>query len=177
MSKRNRTHLALGVLLILASVALLVMKFIPTFASMFQFTLNWPAWIIIGGCCFLLLGLILGEPELAIPACIFAGVGGILYYQLSKNDFTSWTFFWTLIPGFAGVGNILSGIIGGNLKKMMAEGFRLILISAILFVLLSSIFGRNQIWGNNTEFALAGFLLLAGLWLIIRGLIRSSKVQ
>ena len=41
---------------------------------------------------------------MAVPACIVAGIGGILYYQNMTGDWASWAYAWTLIPGFVGVG-------------------------------------------------------------------------
>jgi hypothetical protein len=174
MSKRNRTHLTLGVILILVAVGMLVLKAYPSLSEYFHFEMIWPLWVILGGGFFLLMGLITGEPDLAIPASIFVGVGGILYYQQNTQDWASWSFMWTLIPGFAGIGNILAGLIGANFRKSIYEGFRLLIISSVMFLFFASIFGRLNILGTNKDFILAGLLLVFGVWLIIRGLIHQQ---
>jgi len=172
MSKRNRTQLTLGIILILIAVAMLVFKANPSLSEYIQISMGWPTWIIIGGGIFLLFGLLVGEPDMAIPASIFAGVGSILYYQNASQDWSSWSYMWTLIPGFAGVGNILAGLFGAKFRKSISEGFRLLFISTIMFLIFASMFGGLVILGPNKEFILAGLLILFGIWLIIRGLIR-----
>ena len=171
MSKRNRSHLTLGIILILLAIGMLVLKANPSLKEYIHFDLIWPMWVILGGALFLFLGLLIGEPDLAIPASIFAGVGGILYYQSLSNDWSSWAFMWTLIPGFAGVGNILAGLIGADFRKSIKEGFRLVVISLVMFLIVASIFGRLNILGPNKDFIVAGLMLLFGIWLLIRGLI------
>lgn len=177
MSKRNRTQLTLGIILILIAAILLVFKANPSLAAYINIDMSWPTWIIIGGGIFLLFGLLVGEPDLAIPASIFAGVGSILYYQNTSQDWASWSYMWTLIPGFAGVGNILAGLIGANFRKSFSEGFRLIFISTIMFLIFGSMFGGLAILGANKEFIIAGLLILFGIWLIIRGLIRPQASE
>jgi len=172
MSKRNRTQLTLGIILILIAAGMLLFKANPSLREYIHIDMEWPTWIIIGGGIFLLFGLIIGEPDLAIPASIFAGVGSILYYQNASQDWTSWSYMWALIPGFAGIGNILAGLIGANLRRSISEGFRLVFISTIMFLIFGSIFGGLAILGPNKEFILAGILILFGIWLIVRGLIR-----
>jgi len=172
MSKRNRTQLTLGIILIVIAAGLLLFKANPSLAEYIQIDMGWPTWIIIGGGIFLLFGLLVGEPDLAIPASIFAGVGSILYYQNASQDWSSWSYMWTLIPGFAGVGNILAGLLGAKFRKSISEGIRMLFISTIMFLIFGSMFGGLAILGPNKEFILAGLLILFGIWLIIRGLIR-----
>lgn len=64
----------------------------------------WPMWVIGAGALVFLIGLITGNPGMAIPASIVAGIGGILYYQETTGNFSSWSYMWTLIPGFVGNG-------------------------------------------------------------------------
>ncbi|MFH2037935.1 MAG: hypothetical protein ABIJ65_00715 [Chloroflexota bacterium] len=172
MSKRNRTQLSLGIILIIIAVGLLIFKANPSLGEYIRIDMGWPIWIIIGGCIFLLFGLLVGEPDMAIPASIFAGVGSILYFQNTSQEWSSWSYMWTLIPGFAGVGNILAGLFGAEFRKSISEGFRLMFISIIMFLIFGSMFGGLAILGPNKEFILAGLLILFGIWLIIRGLFR-----
>jgi hypothetical protein len=152
MSKQNRTHLALGIILIMLAIIMLILKSNPSLAEYIHFEMVWPMWVVFGGVLFLLIGLLSGEPDMAVPASIFAGVGGILYYQQITQDWSSWSYLWTLIPGFAGVGNILSGFLGANFRKSIAEGFRSLIISILLFLVVASIFGKLSILGPNKDF-------------------------
>lgn len=172
MSKRNRTQLTLGIILILMAATMLLFKANPSLTENIHIEMSWPTWIIIGGGIFLLFGLLIGEPDMAIPASIIAGVGSILYYQNANQNWSSWAYMWTLIPGFAGVGNILAGLFGAKFRKSISEGIRLIFISTIMFLIFASMFGELAILGHNKEFIIAGLLILFGIWLIIRGLVR-----
>lgn len=177
MTKRNRTQLTLGILLILFAATMLVFKANPSLAEYIQIEMSWPTWIIIGGGIFLLFGLLVGEPDMAIPASIFAGVGSILYYQDASQNWSSWAYMWTLIPGFAGVGNILAGLFGANFRRSISEGFKMLFISTIMFLIFGSMFGGLAILGPNKEFIIAGLLILFGIWLIIRAFLRPQKSE
>jgi len=177
MLKRNRTHLSLGIILILVALGLLYLKSNPALAESIHIAMSWPVWIILGGGTFLLIGLLTGEPEMAIPASIFAGVGVILYFQNINKDWSSWLYMWTLIPGFAGIGNILAGTFGARFRKSIIEGCRLLIISSLMFLIVTSIFGKLNILGPNKELIIAGLLLLLGVWLIIRGVIRPQPKE
>jgi hypothetical protein len=77
---------------------------------------------------------------------------------------------WTLIPGFVGVGNILAGLFGDDTGHNIGRGINLIVISAVLFLIFAAIFNRINILGN---YGVAVLLILLGLYVIGRGLIRS----
>jgi hypothetical protein len=172
MLRKNRTQLALGIILILVAAWLIAsrifdLQFVLTFAS-------WPVWVIFSGAIILLIGLMVGAPGMAVPACIVAGIGGILYFQNSLNSFAgfaSWSYMWTLIPGFVGVGVLLSGLLGGTLRKDASGGLNLLVISAILFAIFGTMFGGWTIFGQYAEFAPIALLFILGVWLIVRGFI------
>ena len=172
MDKRNRTQLALGVLLILAAAWLVIDQVEPAWTEWLQLTFAWPVWIMLSGAALLLIGLVVGNTEMAVPACIVAGVGGILYYQNLTGDWSSWSYMWALLPGCGGFGNLLAALIGGNLKQEGRHAINTIFVSLILFVLFAAIFGGLEILGPYKEFTLIGLLFIFGLWLIIRGLLR-----
>jgi hypothetical protein len=113
-----------------------------------------------------------GEPDMAVPACIVAGIGGILYYQNATENWSSWAYLWTLIPGFVGVGQILSGIIGGDFKASLRDGLRGIVICAILFIIFATIFNAWTIFGSYSAYVPIALLFLLGIWLIVRGSLR-----
>src|SRR5512136_2588979 len=114
MQKRNRTQLILGILLILAAAWLIATRVFPNLGNIIHLPVfEWPMWVVLVGVMLLVLGLLVGAPGMAVPACIVAGIGGILYYQNATGRWDSWSFLCTLIPGFVGVGKILTGVIGG----------------------------------------------------------------
>ena len=88
-----------------------------------------------------IMGLIVGAPGMAIPACIVAGIGGILYWQNLTGDWFSWTYAWALIPGFVVVGMILSALLGEGGWSQAGKGAEMILVSLVLFIVFGSLFG------------------------------------
>ncbi len=137
---KRRTALTFGILLILFGVLAILRNFLP---SMFDF-LSWPFTIVLGGAIFILAAIIAKIGGLAIPGVILAGIGGIFYYQNASGDYASWTYMWTLIPGFVGLGIILAGLIDGNLRGALTAGLILIVISLILFFIFGGTFGLDK---------------------------------
>jgi hypothetical protein len=122
------------------------------------------------GALILVIGLLTGAANMAIPACIVAGIGGILYYQNSTQDWESWSFLWTLIPGFVGIGTILAGLLGEDIRHNLGRGINLLVISAVMFLIFAAFFRRLNILGG---YGPAALLILLGLYIIGRGLFRS----
>ncbi len=174
MEKRARTQLALGLFLILVAAFLAALRFYPPLRALIP-PFAWPMWVVIAGGIILLIGLLVGAPGMAVPACIVAGIGGILYYQNATGDWESWAYIWTLIPGFVGVGTILAGILGQDFRQSVRHGLNLVLVSAILFLVFASVFGRLAVLGPYRDYLLAAFFFLLGLWFIVRGLTRSRR--
>jgi peptidoglycan/LPS O-acetylase OafA/YrhL len=129
-------------------------------------------WTIGAGLLVLLIGLITGAPGMAIPASIIAGIGGILYYQNTNDDFGSWSYMWTLIPGFVGVGTILAGLLGENTRHNVARGLNLIVISAVMFMVFATFFGGISILG---DYGVPAILILLGIYILVRGFSRSGN--
>jgi hypothetical protein len=165
MDRRRRSSLVGGLLLILLGTWFLVSQFLPGLYPEF----SWP-WIIIGvGVLMLVIGLLSGEPDMAVPACIVGGIGGLLYWQNATGNWESWAYAWTLIPGFVGVGVVLSGLLGGGGGKAARDGGGLILISLALFAVFGSWLGGLTLFGDYWPV----LLILWGLWLLVRPLFRS----
>jgi len=165
MNRTRRSGLAGGLILILLGAWFLAVQFVPGLQAWF----SWP-WIIIGvGVVMLLIGLLSGVPDLAVPACIIGGIGGLLYWQNATGNWDSWSYAWSLIPGFVGVGVILSGLFGGKVLKSLREGGNLILISLILFVIFAAFLGGPNLLGDYWPV----LLILLGLWTLIQSLFRS----
>jgi hypothetical protein len=165
VTRQNRSNIALGVILVLVGIYFLGQKFFPDFV-LFK-TFEWPMIIIGVGGLLLLIGLLTGQPGMAVPAAIVAGIGGILYYQNATGNWESWSYAWALIPGFVGVGSVIAGILGDNPRQSFRHGLNLILFSAVLFAIFFTIFNGGQ-WA-----AFWPVLLIAlGGWLLIRAILR-----
>jgi hypothetical protein len=78
---------------------------------------------------------------------------------------------WTLFPGFIGVGTILTGLLGENTRYNLSHGLNLVVISAMLFLIFAAFFGELAILG---EYGPAVVLILLGVYILIRGLVRGS---
>ena len=169
--RQNRTNLVLGILLILIGGWLVATRQIPALQDWIDNNFTWPMWTIGAGLLVLLIGLITGAPGMAVPASIITGIGGILYYQNATDDFGSWSYMWTLIPGFVGVGTILAGLLGENTRANLARGANLLVTSAVLFLVFATFFGGLNILG---EYGAAIILILLGLYVLARGFARSG---
>jgi hypothetical protein len=172
MKKRGRTQLVLGILLILLGVWFIAQRSFPELAALAERFMDWPFIVIGVGVLLFFLGLVLGEPGMAIPAAIVSGIGGILYYQDLTGDWESWGYMWTLIPGFVGVGSILRGLLGEDTRNSLRHGLNLMVISAVLFLVFSALLGGWELLGNYVP---AIMLILLGLWVIGSGLYRSMR--
>ena len=173
MERRNRTQLALGIILILVAAWLIAVRMRPDLANILHLTFDWPVWVLFAGAVILVIGLLVGAPGMAVPACIVAGIGGILYYQNATGNWASWGYLWTLIPGFVGVGSILAGILGEDFKQSVRHGLNLLVICLVLFLIFTSLLGGWTILGPYSVYAPIILLFLLGLWLIVRGAMRS----
>lgn len=168
--QRNRgARIVGGILLILFGVYMLLIQFYPELRIFDYF--SWPLVIVGIGILIFILGLIGGEPGMAVPACVVGGIGLILYYQKETGDWTSWAYAWALIPGFTGVGSILAGILGDHPRKSILDGITLILISGILFLVFGSLFGELDFLGDYWPV----LLILLGFWVLISYFLRGPR--
>jgi cytochrome bd-type quinol oxidase subunit 2 len=172
MRKQGRTQLALGIILILLGAWFIAQRTFPEVAAFAERFSSGSLSVVGVGVLLLVLGLILGAPGLAVPAAIVSGIGGILYYQDLTGDSSTWSFMWTLIIGFVGIGVILQGLLGENTRQNLRHGLNLMVVSAVLFLVFSAFLGGWNILGN---FGPAILLILLGLWVLGSGLFRSIR--
>ena len=167
MNQKVRTNIALGLLLIIAGAYFLARQFFPQLPFWEFFSFSWHFYIIAAGILLFLIGLLTGAPSMAIPAAIVCGIGALLYWQDMTNSWESWAYAWTLIPGFAGIGTILQGLLGEKTKQSLRQGFNMVIVSLILFSIFASFLGGWQIFGPYWPV----LIILLGLWMILRVLI------
>lgn len=170
--KQNRSNLVLGLILLVIGGWLLAARQVPALQDWIENNFSWPMWTIGAGILILFIGLLTNAPGMAVPASIVAGVGGILYYQNETGNFASWSYMWALIPGFVGVGTILAGLLGENTRRNLGHGLRLIITSAVLFLVFATFFGGLSILG---EYGLPIILILLGLYVLARGFMRGNR--
>jgi hypothetical protein len=173
----RRGTLTLGILLILVGGFFLTMQFVPEINTWWQHFADWPFWIIGPGLLFIVAALLSGEYGLVVPGTIISGVGALLYYQNYTGDWQSWSYAWTLVIGFVGVGVFIMHVLQGNLRKALDEGFIAIVTSLVMFLIFGSIMrfilGQEPFFGDYWP----ALLILWGIWLIIRPLVKSQKLD
>ena len=170
--KQNRSNLALGIILLAVGGWLLVTNQVPSIREWIDSHSSGAVYTIGAGLLILLLGLITNSPGMAVPASIVAGIGGILYYQDITSNYSSWSYMWTLIPGFIGVGSIIAGILGDHTQRNLRSGLRLLVISAVMFLIFGSFLGGLPILG---DYGVPIILILLGLYVLGRGFVRGGK--
>ncbi len=168
--RQNRSTLFLGILLILVGAWLVVSNQVPAVRDWLANNFAWPMWTIGAGLLIFFIGLLVGAPGMSVPAALVAGIGGILYYQNATNNFASWSYMWTLIPGFVGVGLILAGLLGEYTRHNIARGLNLMVISAVMFLIFGALFGGLGILGPNGP---AILLIALGIYIVLRGFLRN----
>lgn len=141
MNDSRKANSLFGVLLMLVGVWFLAGQFFPQINELIPANLEWPVLIAALGALLLVLSVLMQSPSMAIPAAVLAGLGGIFYYQNQSGDWASWSYMWTLIPGFAGVGTLIKNLLEGQFWHGLREGLTSIAFSAALFVFFSGILG------------------------------------
>jgi hypothetical protein len=172
--QRNRSTLILGILLILIGIWLVASREVPALRQWLDVEFSWPIWTIGAGILIFIIGLLVGAPGMAVPASIVTGIGCILYYQNANDDFASWSYMWTLIPGFVGVGLILTGLLGENTRRNISSGLNLIVISLVLFLIFGTLLGGLAILG---PYGPAILLIALGVYILVRGFLRPTRGQ
>jgi hypothetical protein len=168
MDQSRKVALAFGVSLILFGAFLLVVQFVPGLGRWIEPGFWWPLTIAGLGGFLLLLGLLVGAPGLAVPACVLGGLGLMLFWQNTTGNWDTWAYAWTLIPGFVGVGIVLTGLLSGKPRQVSGAGLWLIAISALLFGLFGALLGGPGIF--RTLWPL--LLIAAGIFLLLRSLVQ-----
>lgn len=171
MNRRRRSSLVGGLILVLLGGWLLALQVVPGLERIINLEFSWPLLVIAFGVVLLIFGLLTGAPGMAVPACIVGGIGALLYYQNASGDWESWAYAWALIPGFAGVGSILAGILGENPRRSIRDGINMLIFSAVLFVVFGSLIGGLDLLGDYWPV----LLILLGLWILVQPLLRRSQ--
>ena len=172
---KRRGSFTFGILLILLGAWFLAMEFVPSFSDWMGQFADWPIWVIGPGLIFMAAGLISGVYELMIPGSIISGIGLILHYQHTTNDYESWSYAWALIIVFVGIGIFLTNLFRGNVRRAFSEGGSPIMTGLVLFLIFGSFFratfDQEPLLGDYWPLV----LVAVGLWLLVKPLIRGKK--
>ena len=168
MDKNKRTSLTLGALLVVMGSLFIAANFIPSFKVLLEQANTWPFIIEAVAVGLLVLGLIIGVPDMAIPAVIVGGIGAILWWQNLTGRWETWAYMWALIPGFSGLGMLLAKVWGGKERYNAWDALNTIGTSIVLFVIFGSFFGGFTFMGPYWPVALIVVGVLLGLRTFIR---------
>ncbi len=171
MSRHGRTQLVLGILLILLGGWFLADRSLPAFHDLVTRYMQWPFSLVTIGAGLFLLGLLLGAPGMSVPAAVVAGIGGLFYYFTKIGNWTDW-YMWLLVPGFVGIGSVLAGLLGENTRHNIRRGLNLMVVSAVLFLVFSSVLGG---WDRLGSYGPAILIILLGLWVLGNGLFQTWR--
>jgi hypothetical protein len=165
MSWERRADLVIGIILLLIGGWFLAAQFnlVPQLNEIINIQFQWPLIVVGVGLLLFIMGLISRSPGMSVPACIVGGIGGILYYTSLTGNWGAWTYLWTLIPGFVGIGIIIATLLGSSDRSGYREGLRLVLISAILFVVFFLLLSGQGLFAKYWPI----LIILAGIWIII----------
>lgn len=164
---KTRANVAAGLVLVAAGAWFLVINFLSGLKDFAYGSRTWPVQIVGFGALLAILGLVLWVPRLWVPACLVAGIGGLLYWQNLTGKWGSWSYVWALIPGFVGIGMLISGFFSRDRRQIAAAGWD-IFTSLLLFAIFGYFFGGNipflQYWPV--------LLILFGLVVLGQGIFR-----
>jgi hypothetical protein len=171
MDVDRRSNLAFGLILLLVGGFFLAAQFVPQLSQLVQIHYAWPLWVVGVGLIFLVMAVAVRAPGLAVPASIISGIGGILYYQNATGAWESWSYAWTLIPGFVGIGILIMNLLEGRFLQGIKDAIWPILVSLIMFGIFSSFLGGNNQFNQLWPLLLIGL----GLWTMLEGVSRRRR--
>ena len=169
---RTRNNLAVAVTLIALGAWFLAVEALPALKAFAYGRDTWPLPIIGIGAFLAVVGLLTWTPPTLVPACIVAGVGCLLYWQNSTGNWASWSYAWTLIPGFAGFGLLLFGLLARK-RGAYISGMWNFFSSIILFGIFASTLGRLPLAAKLWPAA----LIVLGLIVIVSGFRKKKKSE
>ncbi len=160
----RRGTIASGLILLLLGLAFLAYQIVPDqINALFGGRVTWPLIIIGIGGVLLLTGLVTRLGGFIIPGCIVGGVGSMLYYQNTTGDWESWAYAWVLIPGFVGLGLLLSSLLDPAERSSRRTGLYMLGISAAVFAIFAGLFNNNV----NMDLVWPVILIVVGLAFLV----------
>ncbi len=168
MDRRQRSSIAFALILILVGAWLMAVQFVPALQGFSINENSWPLIIVAFGAAWAVIALVTWTPGLLVPAAIFAGIGGLIYYQNATGNWVSWAYAWTLIPGFVGVGIFFAELLQGRVRQAIVGGGWMVIISATMYLIFGSFFGGPNILGSYWPV----LIILLGVITLVQGFFR-----
>lgn len=173
MNPNTRGSLVAGIILIGLGVLFFLFNVIPGF----HIGALWPMIFVLLAAGFFIPPLLWpqqrqGLSGLFIPGSIMLMLGLIFFYNTLTNDWASWAYAWTLIPGGVGLGLWLGSWYGRWGKDSMLTGQWMLAISVLVFGLFGMLFGSPAL-------KIAGpiLLILGGILLMVRAFRKPADSQ
>jgi len=139
---------------------------------------TWPYFIIGAGLLLFMLGIVLNSPDMAVPACIVGGIGGLLFFMANHPHYWSaWVYAWTLIPAFVAIGMFIAWLMGAKERYSLRSILDTFLTSLVMFCILAAIFIpilKYPAIDQNILKYWPLLLVIAGVIVFIRGLFRPA---
>lgn len=168
MNKSQRASLTVGVILVVLGAIFIAANLVPSFQAILNQANTWPMIIEIVAAGLLVLGLMIGVPDMAVPATIVGGIGGILWWQNATGNWATWAYMWALIPGFVGIGMLLAKLLGGRERYSVSSALSTIGSSLVMFVIFGAFFGGFSWMGPYWPL----MLVLAGVLIGVNTLVK-----
>jgi hypothetical protein len=165
-SRRAGSLVAGSVLVVFGALAL-VAELTKSFSFWSTF---WP-FILVGIGVIFFVGMFAGGKStagLAIPGAVFVGIGLMMFIQNLTSHWESWSYAWTVIIMFVGVGITIMGMWARDEHQRRA-GLRVLNIGVVMFVIFGAFF---EMMFNNAPYAQIFFpialIALGGYLVVVR---------
>jgi len=111
-----------------------------------------------------------GLAALFIPGSIMLTLGLIFFYNTLTDDWASWAYAWTLIPGGVGLGLSLAARFGEWGQGTLWTGVWMMIGSVLVFGFFGTLFG-----GTILRSAGPILMIVGGVLLLLRSLARPAQ--
>jgi hypothetical protein len=136
----------IGLTIVGLGLILLIVNLVPGL----DLTEIWPLALFIVAFAFCLPPIFLPSSRSAlsalfIPASVFLSLGLIFSYALATDDWSVWTYAWTLLPAGVGLGLFAAARVGGWGWMTAFAGFWILVANLGLFLILGLILDADEI--------------------------------
>jgi hypothetical protein len=164
----QKNSLIFGLFLIVIGALFITYQFIPGLKTTLRDIVTWPMIIIALGAYLVIKHLVEQDNQGIVSGCVILGIGGLLYWQNLTHTWDAW-YNWLLVPGFVGVGHLLTSLAGNRSGRPLERGLWLIGLSAVLYAIFSPLLKVN--WMAQQYWPI--LLIAAGLFLIVKAVRRN----
>jgi hypothetical protein len=173
MNESKKGTLATGIILVVLGAAFIIINLVPGLTA----SKTWPFIFIVAGIGFLLPAMIWpnargGLAGLYIPGMIFITLGAIFLFNVLSSHWSIWAYAWILIVTAVGLGLYSGALMGKWHQDVRKTGLWMMLVSGALFAFFAALFGDMLVKAIG-----AGFLILMGILIVVRSLLKKQPVE